>query len=82
MKNKPHFVVVPLEKISAEALSGLVDEFILREGTDYGHHEFSLEEKRNHVRRQLDAGETVVIFDLDEQSASVVRKQQFKGILK
>lgn len=80
MKNNPNFVVVPLEKLSDEALIGLIDEFILREGTDYGHREPSLDEKRGHVRKQLNAGETLVVFDLDEQSASLVRRQQIRNV--
>lgn len=76
MKENPNFVVVPLEKLSDTALVGLIDEFILREGTDYGHSEPSLDEKRSRVRKQLNAGETLVVFDLDEQSASLIRRQQ------
>lgn len=70
------FVLVPYEKLSEEALSGLVDEFILREGTDYGKHEFTLEEKHQHVHKQILSGRVVVVFDLDEQSASLIRKEQ------
>lgn len=68
------YVVVPLDKISDQALSGLIDEFILREGTDYGVHEYSLEEKHQQIQKQLKAGLVLVVFDLNEQSASIIRK--------
>lgn len=70
----PKYVVVPLEKISKDALSGLIDEFILREGTDYGRNEVSLEEKQAQIRKQLEKGDTQVVFDLKEQSASLIRR--------
>ncbi|HJL19304.1 MAG TPA: YheU family protein [Sandaracinaceae bacterium LLY-WYZ-13_1] len=56
-------ILVPLERLSPEALRGLVDAFVLREGTDYGHHEPALEDKRADVMRQLERGEVVVVFD-------------------
>lgn len=81
-KSEPQFVIVPLEKISEDALVGLIDEFILREGTDYGRHEFTLDEKRTHVRRQLDSGETLIVFDLTEESASLIRRHQLPHVSK
>lgn len=68
-------VIVPLEKLSDEAIEGLINEFILREGTDYGKHEYSLEEKHAQVRKQLEAHHVVVVFDTKEESCSIVRKE-------
>ena len=68
-------VIVPLEKLSAEAIDGLINEFILREGTDYGKHEYSLDEKHAQVQKQLNAGHCVVVFDMHEGSCSIVRKE-------
>ena len=68
-------IVVPTEKISDEALEGLISEFILREGTDYGSREFTLQEKHAQIRRQLTAGLVVIVFDPSEESASIVRKE-------
>jgi len=73
---EPKFVIVPYEKLSEEALIGLIDEFILREGTDYGKHEYTLEEKHEHVRKQIFSGKAVVVFDLQEESASLIRREQ------
>lgn len=65
-------VEIPLESVSAEALRGLVEEFVSREGTDYGHSFHSLEAKVAAVLRQLEAGEARIVFDLDAESASIV----------
>lgn len=77
MENKtpPDFVVVPLDKLSEEALYGLINEFILREGTDYGKTEFTLEEKHGQVKKQLLAGKILIVFDPLEESASIIRKE-------
>lgn len=76
------FVIVPYEKLSEEALVGLIDEFILREGTDYGRSEYTLEEKHQHVRKQILSGKAVVVFDLKEESASLIRKEQLSLVSK
>lgn len=68
-------VVVPLEKLSDQAINGLIHEFILREGTDYGKYEYSLDEKQAQVKKQMDAGQVVVVFDILEGSCSIVRKE-------
>lgn len=58
--------------LSAEALRGLVEEFVSREGTDYGHADRSLASKVADVLRQLEAGEARIVFDLASESASIM----------
>lgn len=74
-KLENQFVVVPYEKISEEALHGLIDEFILREGTDYGAVEVMLETKHQQIFKQLKAGKILVVFDPGVGSCSIVRKE-------
>jgi uncharacterized protein YheU (UPF0270 family) len=69
---EPGFVLVPADALSPSALEALVQEFVTREGTDYGPREYSLEEKVQGVRRQLDRGEVVIAFDLEQESATLV----------
>ena len=61
--NTPEPVLVPHTELSPEALRGVVESFVLREGTDYGTHEYSLEQKVSHVVRQLERGEARILFD-------------------
>jgi len=65
-------VTIPYDELSADALRGVVESFVLREGTDYGRREFSLEEKVSHVMDQLKRCEAHVVFDPEDQSVSVV----------
>lgn len=75
-------VIVPLEKLSDEALDGLINEFILREGTDYGKNEYSLEQKHEQVKKQLDTKHVLVVFDTKEESCSLVRKESLPKALR
>lgn len=70
---------VPLDpaQLSPGALRGLVEEYVTREGTDYGQGEWSLEEKVAQVFRQLEAGEARIVFDLELESASIVTAPEF-----
>ncbi|HKQ84302.1 MAG TPA: YheU family protein [Steroidobacteraceae bacterium] len=66
-------VPIPYRELSAEALKGVIEAFVLREGTDYGEREFSLEQKVVHVMRQLERGEAQVVFDPNTESVDVVK---------
>lgn len=65
-------VAVPHTELSPEALRGVIESFVLREGTEYGEREFTLEEKLAHVMRQLERGEAQIMFDPQTQSVSIV----------
>lgn len=65
-------VQVPIERLSAEALDGLIEEFVTRDGTDYGLEESSLEEKKRAIRRQLERGDVVIVFEPDSETCNIV----------
>jgi len=69
---------IPYELLSAEALRSLVEEFVTREGTDYGHGEWDLDRKVEAVMRQLKYGEAVVVFDEESSSANLVLKKDLR----
>jgi hypothetical protein len=65
-------VFVPHADLSPDALNGVIESFVLREGTDYGAHEYSLEQKVQHVLRQLERGEARIVFDPVMSSIDIV----------
>jgi uncharacterized protein len=67
-------VEIPHTELSAEALRGVVESFVLREGTDYGEKEFSLEQKVAHVMRQLERNEAQIMFDPNTETVTLVVK--------
>ena len=60
------------DQLSPGALRGLVEEYVTREGTDYGGGDWSLEDKVAQVLRQIECGDAKIVFDLELESASVV----------
>lgn len=72
-KNEP--LVIPLKELSPEALRGVVEAFVLREGTEYGVREFTLDEKVAHVMRQLERGEAHVVFDPESETVDITVKE-------
>lgn len=65
---------IPYQQLSPEALTGLIEEFVTREGTEYGLTEVSRERKIAQVMRQLERGSAVILFDPDSSSCNIVDK--------
>lgn len=63
---------LPVDALSPEALRGLVEEFVTRDGTDYGAVERGLEDKIRDVLAQLAAGEARIVFDAETETANIV----------
>lgn len=68
-------VVVPHGELSADALRGLAEAFVLREGTEYGEHAYSLEQKVRHVVGQLERGEAIIVCEPTSGRVDIVLKQ-------
>lgn len=66
---------MPASALSADALRGLVEEFVTRDGTDYGVRERTLDEKVRDVLRQIERGEVKIMFDPATRSANLVAKR-------
>jgi uncharacterized protein YheU (UPF0270 family) len=60
------------DQLSPQALRGLVEEFVTRDGTDYGAVERSVEDKIARVEAQLASGEVRIVFDPETESANIV----------
>jgi uncharacterized protein YheU (UPF0270 family) len=58
--------------IEPDTLRAVIESFVLREGTDYGLHETSLEDKVEQVLRQLRRGEAHITFDPATESVNIV----------
>ena len=69
---KTRFIEVPYQKLEKEALVGLVEEYISREGSDYGLLEYSFTQKKEQVLSELKAGRAKIFFDPKSQSTQVL----------
>lgn len=71
-------IEIPFGFLTGDALRGLIDEFVSREGTDYGQGEYTLDEKAASVRRQLENGRAVIVYDPDTENCNIVLKENIK----
>lgn len=65
-------IEVPFTALSPEALRGLAESVVLREGTDYGERERAFEEKVTELLERLHRREARIVFDVQSQSADIV----------
>ena len=79
MSTSPRVIISP-QSLSPEALRGVVEDFVTREGTDYGVQEYSLDAKCAAVMRQLQRGDALIVFDTETESVSVIGRDEAKDI--
>lgn len=73
-------IEVPKDKLSSEIIDALIEEFILREGTDYGSQEVSLATKKQQIEKQLEKEEIKIVFDFTTATPTLVTLREFKRI--
>jgi uncharacterized protein YheU (UPF0270 family) len=73
-------MIIPHEQLSPDALRGLIEEFITRDGTDYGEQEISLAQKVQQVERQMARGDVVIIFDAATESVSLLTRHDAEAL--
>ncbi len=64
--------MVPHTELAPELLRAVIESFVLREGTDYGEREVSLDDKVARVLRQLQRGEARILYDPETESVAIV----------
>jgi uncharacterized protein YheU (UPF0270 family) len=69
-------IEIPHTELSADALRGVVEAFVLREGTEYGERDVPLDRKVSDILRQLDRGEAQIVFDPNTESVDIVVKRR------
>jgi uncharacterized protein len=69
-------VIIPFARLSKEALNRVIEEFVTRDGTDYGIVEIDLEQKIRSVLRQLEKGEAFIVYDETTMTTNIVLKDE------
>lgn len=67
-------MLIPSSALDAETLTALIEDLVTREGTDNGD-ETPLDVRTERVRRALDSGEAVIIYDSASQQCQLVLKR-------
>ena len=71
-------IEVPADEIAPETLRNLAEEFVTRDGTDYGAVEKTLDEKVDALMRQLELGEAKIFFDTESETINIVARSQLR----
>ena len=67
-------VEIPPSALSEDLLRAIIEEFVSRDGTDYGLIELSLEEKVQNVLGQINRQDVIIQFDQRTESVNLVQK--------
>ena len=65
-------MVIPYQKLQHETLINIIREFVMREGTDYTHKDYSIEIKVDSVLKQLKEGRAQIVFDSEEKTFNII----------
>ena len=69
-------MIIPHRMLSPDALYGVIEAFVTREGTDYGAQDVPLTTKVMQVRQQLDDGTAGLVYDEATESCTILPAHQ------
>jgi uncharacterized protein YheU (UPF0270 family) len=67
---------IPHRTLSPDALQSIIEDFVTRDGTDYGEAEIPLATKVAQVKKLLDTGACFIIYDAELATVDIVAKEQ------
>jgi len=70
-------MIIPLEQLPAETIHAIIEDFILREGTEYGAEDISKQAKITQVMQQLKKGSAVLVYSELHESVNILPSEQF-----
>ena len=65
---------IDYRSLKKETLDAVIEEFITRDGTDYGSVEVSLDAKKKQVYQLLTIGKAALSFDQESESCTIIPK--------
>ncbi|MDP8033093.1 YheU family protein [Pasteurella atlantica] len=72
-------MIIPWKSIPSETLDNILESFIMREGTDYGEVERSMEEKKERLLQLIYSEQAVIVWSELHQSLDIKDRQSFLG---
>jgi uncharacterized protein YheU (UPF0270 family) len=80
LKDTEKPIEIPAAKLSEQALAGIIENFIVREGTDYGAVEVSYDKKAEQIRRQIDRGDIKIVYEQATDTIGLMTKRDFQRL--
>jgi len=75
-------IEIPPNKLADEILVSIIEEFINREGTDYGKQEVKLDVQIKRARSKIMRGDVLIMFDPKTESCNLITKEELSRIKK
>lgn len=69
-------MIIPIADLSEDAVLNIIEGFVLREGTEYGEADVSLQQKVQQVLTQLTSGEVLLVYSELHETVNIIPKQQ------
>ena len=70
-------MIIPWQQLEEETLINIVESFILREGTDYGFEELSLEQNKQNLLTRIHHGDAVIVWSELHETIDIKNKMEF-----
>lgn len=71
-------MIIPFEELAPDTLNAIIENFVLREGTEYGREDVALADKINQVRQQLKHGSALLVYSELHETVNIMPADQFK----
>ncbi len=65
-------MLIPYDQLQETTLTALIEEFIDREGTDYGELEITRSAMISQVHQQLSNGKVVICYDTESETCNLI----------
>lgn len=78
METNSERLEIPWDALAPDTLNALVEEFVTRDGTDYGEQEISLDRKVAQVVAGLRRRDYVILFDPVAETTHILTRQQWQ----
>ena len=65
-------IKIPIESLDRSIIFSIIEEFVLREGTDYGAYEVNFQSKIDEIYRKLKSDECSISYDEFTESCTII----------
>ena len=66
------YIEVPADRLDEHVLQSLLEEYASRDGTDYGEVELTLAQKTGNLRRQIQRGDLLILYQTETEEWDLV----------
>lgn len=72
----PQYIRVPPQRLATDILQALMEEYVTRDGTDYGAVELTLEQKVARLEGQITRGDIWLLYDGDSEEWDLLPREE------